>query len=214
MSEEDFQDKNIFMMCKKLNENAFSMLSNEFSTRTCRESELDIWKEMPFDNIRDAHHNKNLMDEYFQTTYGNKKEEFFNKTLFVVDELDNPIATCLVWKSYGEFNTIQWLKVKKEYEGRGIGRALLTILLKNLDKKDYPIYLHTQAGSFRAIKLYSDFGFCLLTNEYIGNRKNELNESIPFLKRFIPEHDFVNISKCQAPNSFADKLKEYNTIEF
>jgi len=98
--------------------------------------------------------------------------------------------------------------------GKGIGRALLTILLKNLDKGDYPIYLHTQPGSFRAVKLYSDFGFCLVTNSYVGKRKNELNESIPILKNFIPEIDFKNLKKCQAPKSFINKLKEFDTIEF
>ena len=37
---------------------------------------------------------------------------------------------------------------------------------------------------------------------------------MPFLKKFIPEHDFINLRKCQAPSSFADKLKEYDRIEF
>ncbi len=212
--EEEIPDKNIFMMCKKVNKNAFSNLSSEFSVRTCRAEELSIWKEMPFDNEEDANQFQNFMDEYFQTTYGGKEKEFFNKTFFVVDKFDTPIATGLIWKSYGEFNTVQWLKVKKEYEGKGIGRALLTILLKDLDKGDYPIYLHTQPGSFRAIKLYSDFGFCLLTNEYIGKRKNELNESFPILKKFIPEKDFKKLKKCQAPKNFTNRLKEFDTIEF
>ena len=212
--EEDILDKNVFMMCEKININAFSNLSNGFSIRTCRVDELSIWKEMPFDNEEDANEYRNFMDEYFQTTYGGKEKTFFEKTLFVVDKFDNPIATGLIWKSYNEFNTIQWLKVKKEFEGKGIGRALLSILLKKLNKEDYPIYLHTQPGSFRAIKLYSDFGFCLITNKFVGKRKNELNESVSMLKDFMSSEDFKNLKSCKAPRYFINRLKEFNTIEF
>jgi len=88
--EKGIPDKNIFMMCKKVDENAFSNLSNEFSVRTCRPDELSIWKKMPFDNEEDANQYQNFMDEYFQTTYGGKEKEFYNKTMFVVDKFDNP----------------------------------------------------------------------------------------------------------------------------
>jgi hypothetical protein len=30
---------------------------------------------------------------------------------------------------------------------------------------EYPVYLHIQPSSFRAIKLYSDFGFSLLSGD-------------------------------------------------
>ena len=50
-------------------------------------------------------------------------------------------------------------------EGKGLGRALLTEILKNAG---LPIYLHTQPTPARAIKLYSDFGFKLTTDPIIG----------------------------------------------
>ena len=45
-------------MCKALNSNAISELSDEYHVRTCRRDELDIWKEMPFDDMKSA---KNIM---------------------------------------------------------------------------------------------------------------------------------------------------------
>ena len=42
------------MMCKALNSNAISELSDEYHVRTCRRDELDIWKEMPFDDVKSA----------------------------------------------------------------------------------------------------------------------------------------------------------------
>lgn len=41
-------------MCKALNSNAISELSDEYHVRTCRRDELDIWKEMPFDDTNGA----------------------------------------------------------------------------------------------------------------------------------------------------------------
>ena len=211
---EEIPDKNIFMMCKKVNPNAFTNLPADFHIRNCSVEELDIWKQMPFDNPKEAAEYQPFMDDYFETVYGNNRSLFFEKTLFVCDKEDRPIATCLIWKSYGAFNTIQWLKVKKEVEGKGIGRALLSLLLKDLPEADFPIYLHTQPGSYRAIKLYADFGFCLLMDEFVGNRKNEIVECLPILEKYMPKRDFKNLQKCTAPKHFIHQLKEYDTIEF
>lgn len=211
---EEIADKNIFMMCEKANEHAFSHLSNEFYIRKCKADELDIWKKMPFDNPKEAKEYKGFMDDYFETTYGRNTALFFDKTLFVCDQSDSPIATCLIWKSYNEFNTIQWLKVKKEFEGKGIGRALLSKLLQDLNQAEYPIYLHTQVGSYRAIKLYADLGFSLITDKYVGTRKNELEECLPILEEYMPKRDFENLRQCQAPAHFIKKLNGFDTIEF
>lgn len=211
---EEIPDKNIFMMCKSLNESALSNLAKEFDVRNCREDELRIWKQMPFDNPEEAKEYESFMDDYFKTVYSVQEELFFQKTLFVCNQADEPIATCLLWKAYKEFNTIHWLKVKKEYEGLGIGRALLSIIMRNLPKQDYPVYLHTQPGSYRAIKLYSDFGFKLLTDDWIGNRKNEIGECLPILKKCMPAKDYNNLQTINAPSYFLERLKEVDTIEF
>ena len=97
------------------------------------------------------------MTQYFNNVYLHNEEEFYNQCLFICDKNDKPVATCFLWKAYGKIYTIHWLKVLKEYEGLGLGRAILTEVLKYIPDNYYPIYLHTQPGSFRAIKLYTDF---------------------------------------------------------
>lgn len=61
------------------------------------------------------------------------------------------------------------------------------------DSTQYPIYLHTQPTSARAIKLYSDFGFKLITNNIIGHRKNDLTKSLPYLQKVMPKDDYKNL---------------------
>lgn len=214
MTEKEIPDKNIFMMCERLNLDALSELPNEYFVRNCRPGELDVWKAMPFDEVGFTEEFDRYMTDFFQATYGGKEDLFFAKTLFVCDGKDKPVATCLLWKAYDEFNTIHWFKVLKEYEGRGIGRALLSIVMKDLKGEDYPVYLHTQPASFRAIKLYSDFGFALLSGEKVGSRKNDLDECLPILKEFMPEKHFRNLKIRQAPKEFEKALERQTTVQF
>jgi GNAT superfamily N-acetyltransferase len=214
MKEEEITDKNIFMMCSALNRNALAELPAGYSIGSCRPDELDIWKKMPFDDDELAKEYDGFMSDYFTMTYGGKEELFFAKTLFVRDLQDKPIATCLSWKAYAKFNTIQWFKVLKEYEGQGIGRALLSIVMQELNVSDYPVYLHTQPSSFRAIKLYSDFGFSLLSGDRFGIRSNDLDECLPILERFMPPADFQKLRIVTAPRRFEDTLKKYDTNQF
>jgi ribosomal protein S18 acetylase RimI-like enzyme len=167
MKAEEIPDKNLFMMCDRLNRHALTDLPDGYAIRNCRPDELDVWKMMPFNDAELATEYEGFMSDYFTMTYGGKEQLFFAKTLFVCDSpmerlrqrTDRPIATCASWRAYDEFTTIQWFKVLTEYEGRGIGRALLSIVMQKLETCDYPVYLHTQPSSFRAIKLYADFRY-------------------------------------------------------
>lgn len=214
MKEEEIPDKNIFMICKALNSNALSEMPAGFYVRNCRRDELGIWKTMPFDTPEQAKEYEGFMDDFFRTTYDGKEDMFFAKTLFVCNAQDKPVATCLLWKAYDEFNSIHWFKVLKEHEGQGIGRALLSIIMRNLERSDYPVFLHTQPASFRAIKLYSDFGFSLLSGEKFGSRKNDLDECLPILEEFMPKKYFQNLKITEAPKEFKKALNKYETIQF
>jgi ribosomal protein S18 acetylase RimI-like enzyme len=214
MKEAEIPDKNIFMICEKLNRNALTELPANYAIRNCRPDELGIWKKMPFDNAFMAKEYEEFMSDYFTTTYGGQEKLFFDKTLFVCNRQNKPIATCLIWKAYNEFNTIQWFKVLKEYEGQGIGRALLSIAMQQLEPYDYPVYLHTQPSSFRAIKLYSDFGFSFLAGNRFGSRDNDLDECLPILAEFMPKEYFQKLRITIAPKEFENAVNKYNTNQF
>jgi GNAT superfamily N-acetyltransferase len=161
---------------------------------------------MPFDDPIEAEKNRGYMTDYFANVYAKKGNLFFEKCLFVCDGNDNPVATAFIWKAYDEFSTVHWVKVLKEHEGKGIGRALLSIIMNDLDEIDYPVYLHTHPSSFRAIKLYSDFGFNFLSDPIIGRRKNDIEACWPILEKFMPDKYFKNLRSENAPEYFIKKL--------
>jgi GNAT superfamily N-acetyltransferase len=214
MKEEQIPDYNIFMMCERINQDALSDLDPDYYFRNCRPGELELWKAFPFDRDTVPPEYEDFMNQIIKDSYSGDMDTFFRNTLFVCTKQGTPVATCSYWKAYGKINTIHWLKTRKDYEGKGIGRALLSAVMRRFDSQDYPIYLHTQPGSFRAIKLYSDFGFQLLRGGRLGTRVNELEMCLPILKEFMPKKDFEGLKMIDTPDYLIRLLEHETTIQF
>jgi ribosomal protein S18 acetylase RimI-like enzyme len=214
MKEEEIPDYNIFMMCKRINKHALTDLNPDYYFRNCRQEELELWKAFPFDSETIPAEYEDFMNQIINDSYRGKMDTFFKNTLFVCNQEGKPVATCSYWKAYGKINTIHWLKTLKAYEGKGIGRALLSAIMRRFDNEDYPIYLHTQPGSFRAIKLYSDFGFQLLRGGRLGTRMSELEKCLPILKEFMPKKDFDGLGIIDTPDDLIKLLENETTIQF
>lgn len=179
---------NLFMKCASPSREAASFLPEGFYFDTCRENELNLWMAFPFNTPELAAQYRGMMESVYHTVYEPQKQEFFRRCLFVRNSEGRPVATGFVWHSYGKINTLQWIKTLPEYEGLGIGRALLSRLLLDLPNDAYPVYLHTHPESCRALKLYTDFGFDLITDPVIGFRSNDLEQCRAYLQaNMLPE---------------------------
>ncbi len=210
----DIPDLNIFMMCKSMNKSAIREMPEGFHIRNCRKSELEIWKAIHFDDFETSKKYHEFMTNYYNEVYAGKGNLFFEKCLFACDKAGKPIGTCFIWKAYNRINTLHWFKVVKQHEGRGIGRALLSRVMTQVKEVEYPIYLHTQPSSFRAIKLYSDFGFTLLSDPVIGYRKNDLEESLPILEKYMPKEGYDNLQINNAPEVFLEVVRTSEINQF
>ena len=180
----------LFMMCEAPNTAAFRDVPTGYTARLCRPDELEAWKRVAADEAY-----VDYVTDYFNRQYAARKDEFFRHCTFVCDENDKPVATSMICRSYGQINNIGWTRTLPQYEGKGLGRALLSKIMADAE---YPIYLHTQPSSIRAVKLYSDFGFKLLTNKVIGYRQNDLAKSLPYMKQVMPPADFGRLQFTEA----------------
>jgi len=194
------------MQCDTVDMSAFRPLPAGFSIRSCRRDELEIWKRVV---VEEAY--VDLVTDYYDKVYSMHEDEFYNRCMFVCNSDDKPVASTFIWRSYGLINTVGWFRVLPEYEGKGLGRALLSEILKNAQ---CPIYLHTQPTSARAIKLYSDFGFKLVTDASVGYRKNDLTESLPYLQKILPENDYKNLQFTKANDELLSAALTNETSEF
>ena len=188
MNEHDIPDRNLFMMCKKPNSAAFSDAPAGYHIRPIKPEEMDFWYSVHFDcEAGDISHHIAYMRDYFRRVYEPQKEEFFRLCLVICGVDDVPLGTCFVWRVYDAVWTVHWFKISKPYEGKGLGRALLSAALNTVPHDGFPVYLHTQPSSFRAIHLYTDFGFSLLCDPVVGHRENHLSECLPILEYFMGE---------------------------
>lgn len=203
----EIPDYNIFMLCKQLNKGALRLLPEGYRFRLLRRDELDIWMALHFDDPQTALCYRPFMQDYYKNVYEKSGDLFFSTCLVVCDKKDRIIGSCFAWKAYGCITTIHWFKVLKGHEGRGIGRALLSRVMQGIPKAQYPVYLHTQPSSYRAIKLYTDFGFSLIDSpSMIGDRKNELEQSLPFLQAHMPPEEYARLQMDGAPPEFLEAI--------
>jgi len=197
---------NIFMQCDKPNLDAFRPLPKGFSARLCRRDELIIWKTMWAQGKY-----MDFVNYYYDKVYAPFEDEFFSHCMFAVNENDKPIATAGTWFSYGKINTVLWFFTLPEYEGRGIARGLFSEVLRNTA---FPVYVHTHPIAYRALKLYSDFGFKLITDPIVGYRENNLQESLPYLKNVLSEKDYANLQTVQANTALLEAALLNEFAEF
>jgi GNAT superfamily N-acetyltransferase len=214
VDQETLPELNLFMICRSLRREALSAIPAPYRLRSMRPDELATWKAMPFDDEATAAAFDGFMGDWAARVYGGREAEFHARTLFAVDSDDRPVGTCMLWDAYGRLPTIHWLKVVAPLEGRGIGRALLSAVLRDLDPAAYPVYLHTQPESARAIALYTDFGFDLLSGERFGTRTNDLEASLPILRELLPPARFACLRISEPPPEFVAFMATTTTEEF
>ena len=83
-----------------------------------------------------------------------------------------------------------------------------------LAPEEYPVYLHTQPSSYRAIKLYTDFGFSLLTGGRVGQRENQLAQSLPILREVMPPAAYGRLTFAPAPEELLSAAASRKSANF
>ena len=107
----------------------------------------------------------------FHDFYDSFINELDKRCIFIVDDITNEkvgtaTISLLSEKEYGYNGAVDWVAIKRDYQGRKLSRPLITKILEiavNLGHKG--IVLHTQTTTWLAAKLYLDFGFNVLNKE-------------------------------------------------
>ena len=112
---------------------------------------------------------------YFYDFFDYFKEELYKRCFFIVNDNCEKIGTAtisLLENKEDEYEaTVDWVAIKKEYQGKGLSRPLISKLLETANNLGHKkLMLHTQTHSWLAAKLYLDFGFepYKMTNESEG----------------------------------------------
>lgn len=196
---EKIPDGNLFMWCAAPDRTAFSPIPDGFACVPFTADKLSDWILLQTGG-RPTAEESDYLAGYYSRVYAPRTDLFAGRWHLLYDG-DTLAASCMLWEAYPGYETIHWLKVHPLYEGRGLGRAILT---KTLAEHMGQVYLHTQPESYRAIKLYTDFGFSLLTDPAVGSRENHLTDVLPVLSRVMTPSSYGALRFAQCPKGFLE----------
>ena len=106
----------------------------------------------------------------FKDTFLDVTDDVYKKCFFIQNKDGKNIATASIWNGNHFGKTLQrihWVAVSKEYQGLGLAKSLVSAALdvfNELGFKDY-IYLTSQVSSYKALNIYSKFGFVPYTDK-------------------------------------------------
>ena len=111
--------------------------------------------------------------KHFHDFYDYFIDELPKRCVFIVDDNTNEkVATATIslleTPEYGYRAAVDWVAIKRSYQGRKLAKPLITKFLEianNLGHKE--IILHTQTTTWLAAKLYLDYGFDILNEDEI-----------------------------------------------
>jgi len=179
--------KNIIMRAEGLNHAFAGSLPDGYCIKVYTPGDEDKWAMIEtsvgeFDTEAEA---KN----YFVQTFLPFLDEIERRCFFVIAPGGVYAGTCTAWfmlGEAGETGILHWLGVRPEYQGLGLGKALLLQTMRFFEEADtLPAYLHTQTWSHKAVGLYIDAGFCLLKKDTFEGNPNDFDEAVEVLKSAV-----------------------------
>jgi GNAT superfamily N-acetyltransferase len=101
--------------------------------------------------------------EHFRIEFAPYIDEFEARSLFLLDPAGEYIGTATAWYSNDfmgrRLGRLHWVGIKPQYQGRGLGKVMVSRALERMQHFHTGAYLTTQTRSSVALKLYLDFGF-------------------------------------------------------
>ena len=167
-----------------------------FSYRKYQEGDEKYWTEtetavLEFSSTQQA-------SAYFQKDFLPYESELKNRMVFITNTEGIPVANAAAWwhdKKTSRQACLHWVAVRPEYQGLGLGRAVvvkaLSLFSQYEPQKD--IYLHTQTWSHVAVRLYMNLGFQLCRNDTLGNKLNDYESALDVLKSVFDEETFCRL---------------------
>lgn len=161
-----------------------------FRLRGFRPGDEDAWAALEC-KIGDFASREEARD-YFIRTYGPHPRDLARRCVFAVDGQGRAVGTCTAWRDPGadggEVASLHWLAVSPGQQGMGLGRALCRKTLSIFrELGEFPVYIHTQPWSWKALLLYVREGFLLQRAGTFGGYENQYAQGMAVLAEILPE---------------------------
>jgi ribosomal protein S18 acetylase RimI-like enzyme len=169
----------LVMVLEDLSGPACFPLPPGYSYRGFRQGDEELW--VRIETSAGEFASADGANQHFRREFGQHQLELCDRCLFVERENGEPVGTAMAWYGTllpgGAAGRLHWLGIRKEYQGRGIGKPLVSQAMKLLSSRHDRAYLTTHSKSLAAIKIYLDFGF------------------LPYIREEIERKEWVEIAK-------------------
>ncbi len=133
--------------------------------------------------------------------YYDKEDELLNRMVFVVNNAGEKVATATAFydsngKDKSGSGWLHWVCVKREYQGIGLSKPLISHTLNVMKSLGYThAKIPTQTTTWLAVKLYLDLGFLPVPENAITSRNGWcIIKTLTDHKRL---HDFEYVSEAE-----------------
>jgi GNAT superfamily N-acetyltransferase len=154
------EDEELWMLRENLDDLPSHPLPPGYAIRWHQPGDELIWAELqaPF------YEPGAITPETFYRWFGTDAGAHARRIAFLVDASGQAVATSAAWSHDGfrgpEWGRVHWVAVAEGYQGRGLGKALLSATLRRLVELGHTkAYLTTSRDRPKAVGLYRYFGF-------------------------------------------------------
>ena len=133
-------------------------------------------------------------EQYFVETYL-RVPEMLPNILFALDTDNAVVGSCIAWhdkRGSDTVSSLHWLVVDEQYQRIGLGRAISVSVMNIYAEQDaFPVYIHTQPWSWKAILLYLSLGFKLQKTDTFSHYENEYDKALNELAKIVTADKFA-----------------------
>lgn len=184
---------NVILKCEN-RKNSVITLKAGYRFKNYETGDENSWAKLEYE-IGDFN-SVNEAKEYFIDNYC-KNKEIRKRCFFVLNSENEIVGSCIAWNDKKEnenVGSLHWLVVSPKERNRGLGKALCQKVLNFFhEKNEFPVYIHTQPWSYKAILLYIDLGFKIQISDTFGSYKNEYIEAMKALSNILPKDQYQKL---------------------
>lgn len=179
---------NLILRCDKIHTHPVSLPGN-YHFKMYDDGDEKHWAELEceigdFSSVEEA-------ETYFRRNYCKQIDELKKRCVFVVDDKGNVVGSCIAWhdlKDKATVASLHWLVVSPKHQGKHIGLALCQKVMEIFKKSgEFPVYIHTQPWSYKAIFLYTKLGFKIQKTDTFSHYENQYVQALETLKTILTE---------------------------
>ena len=147
-------------------------LPEPFSIRNFMPGEGELWAAI--ESAAAEFKTQEKAREHFNLEFGDYQDEFCSRCQFLVAANGRAIGTATAWRSPSYrgrlYGRLHWVAIHPDFQGRGLSKPMVGAAMHRLQTFHDRAYLTSQTTSWKAIKVYLDFGFSPLV-ETDGHRR-------------------------------------------